>query len=114
MIASVEPLDRAALVRILTEPKNALIKQFRKLFELDGVQLEFAEDAIEAVADLALERGTGARGLRAILEETLLNVMFEVPSQDDIAQVFVTAESVLSGAAPELVPRAKLATKRSA
>ncbi|MDO4717137.1 MAG: ATP-dependent Clp protease ATP-binding subunit ClpX [Propionibacteriaceae bacterium] len=114
MIASVEPLDRAALVRILTEPKNALIKQFRKLFELDGVQLEFAEDAIEAVADLALERGTGARGLRAILEETLLNVMFEVPSQDDIAQVFVTAESVLSGSAPELVPRAKLATKRSA
>lgn len=114
MIASVEPLDQAALVRILTEPKNALVKQFRKLFELDGIQLEFADEAIEAIANLALERGTGARGLRAILEETLLNVMFEVPSEEDIAQVFVTAESVLEGASPELIPRAKLATKRSA
>ena len=114
MIASVAPLDKSALVRILTEPKNALVKQFRKLFELDGVQLEFTDEAIEAVADLALERGTGARGLRAILEETLLNVMFEVPSHEDVAQVYVSGDSVRHAAPPELVPRAKLATKRSA
>ena len=94
MISSVSPLDRDALIRILIEPKNALIKQFKKLFDLDGVELEFTEDAIEAIADLALLRGTGARGLRAILEEVLLNVMYDVPSRDDVAQVIITAEVV--------------------
>ena len=88
----VEELDLAAMVRILVEPKNALTKQFRKLFELDGVDLEFSPDAIEAVADLALLRGTGARGLRAILEEVLLNVMYDVPSREDVAQVVITGE----------------------
>ncbi len=106
MISSVSPLDKDALVRILTEPRNALIKQFRKLFELDGVQLEITEDAIDAVADKALERGTGARGLRAILEETLLDVMFEVPSRDEIASVVVTGDAVRGTGAPELLPRA--------
>jgi len=115
MIASVMPLDREALIRILVEPKNALVRQFRKLFELDGVELELTSDAIEAVADLALQRGTGARGLRAILEETLLDVMYEVPSRDEIAQVVVTGDVVKQEAEPEFVPRAKLArTEKSA
>ena len=108
MISSVTPLDKQALVRILTEPRNALIKQFRKLFELDGVQLEFTADAIDAVAQKALTRGTGARGLRAILEETLLDVMFEVPSRDEIAQVVITGEAVRGDAKPALLPRAQL------
>ncbi|RCK67912.1 ATP-dependent Clp protease ATP-binding subunit ClpX [Desertihabitans brevis] len=111
MISSVSPLDKDALIQILTEPKNALIKQFRKLFELDGVDLEFTPDAVEAIADLALERGTGARGLRAILEETLLNVMYEVPSNTEIAQVVITAATVTDGGEPTLVTRAELAKR---
>ncbi|MFL6027560.1 MAG: ATP-dependent Clp protease ATP-binding subunit ClpX [Friedmanniella sp.] len=111
MISSVSPLDRDALIRILVEPRNALIKQFKKLFELDGVDLEFSPDAIEAIADLALLRGTGARGLRAILEEVLLNVMYDVPSRDDVAQVIITAEVVKDSVLPTLVPREKLAKR---
>ncbi|MDN5769370.1 MAG: ATP-dependent Clp protease ATP-binding subunit ClpX [Microlunatus sp.] len=111
MIASVSPLDRDALIRILIEPRNALIKQFKKLFDLDGVELEFSADAIEAIADLALLRGTGARGLRAILEEVLLNIMYDVPSRDDVAQVIITAEVVKESVLPTLVPRDKF-TKR--
>jgi len=111
MISSVSPLDREALIRILVEPRNALVKQFRKLFEIDGVELEFTDDAIEAIADLALLRGTGARGLRAILEEVLLNVMYDVPSSDDVAQVIITAEVVKDAALPTLVPRGKLAKR---
>jgi ATP-dependent Clp protease ATP-binding subunit ClpX len=111
MISSVSPLDRDALIRILIEPRNALIKQFKKLFELDGVDLEFTPDAIEAIADLALLRGTGARGLRAILEEVLLNVMYDVPSRDDVAQVIITAEVVKDSVLPTLVPREKLAKR---
>jgi ATP-dependent Clp protease ATP-binding subunit ClpX len=111
MISSVSPLDRDALIRILIEPRNALVKQFRKLFELDGVDLEFTSDAIEAIADLALLRGTGARGLRAILEEVLLNVMYDVPSSDDVAQVIINAEVVKESALPTLLPREKLAKR---
>ena len=111
MISSVSPLDRDSLIRILIEPRNALVKQFRKLFELDGVDLEFTPDAVEAIADLALLRGTGARGLRAILEEVLLNVMYDVPSRDDIAQVIITAEVVRDSVLPTLVPREKLAKR---
>ena len=111
MISSVNQLDRDALIRILIEPKNALIKQFKKLFDLDGVDLEFSDDAIEAIADLALLRGTGARGLRAILEEVLLNVMYDVPSRDDVAQVIITAEVVNDSVLPTLVPREKLAKR---
>ncbi|MDR2975275.1 MAG: ATP-dependent Clp protease ATP-binding subunit ClpX [Propionibacteriaceae bacterium] len=105
MIASVEGLDREALVRILAEPKNALLKQFRKLFDLDGVDLEFTDDAVDTIADLALDRGTGARGLRAIVEETLLDVMFEVPSRDEITQVVVDADAVRGQAPVELLTR---------
>ena len=107
MISSVSPLDREALIRILEEPRNALTKQFKKLFAIDGVELEFTDEAIEAIADLALLRGTGARGLRAILEEVLLNVMYDVPSRDDVAQVIITEEVVKDSVLPTLVPRNK-------
>jgi ATP-dependent Clp protease ATP-binding subunit ClpX len=105
VIATVNSLDRDALIQILTEPKNALTRQYRKLFEIDGVELEFTEDAVEAIADLAMVRGTGARGLRAIMEEVLLNVMYDVPSREDIAKVVVTGEVVSSNVNPTLVPR---------
>ncbi|MDQ6937068.1 MAG: ATP-dependent Clp protease ATP-binding subunit ClpX [Actinomycetota bacterium] len=105
VITSVRPLDQAALVEILTEPRNALVKQYAKLFELDGVELEFTEDALEAIADQAVLRGTGARGLRAILEEVLLSVMYEVPSREDVARVVITRETVLDNVYPTLVPR---------
>ena len=105
LIASVNKLDQAALVQILTEPRNALIKQYQKLFELDGVELEFTDDAVEAIADKAMERGTGARGLRAIIEEVLLNVMYDVPSREDIGKVVVTGEVVSDNVNPTLVPR---------
>jgi len=105
VITSVHNLDREALIRILTEPRNALVRQYRRLFELDGVDLEFTEDALEAVADQAILRGTGARGLRAILEEVLLSVMYEVPSRKDVERVVITADAVLENVNPTIVPR---------
>ncbi len=105
VITTVSPLDRDALIKILSEPKNALVKQYRRLFEIDNVELEFSDDAVEAIADQALLRGTGARGLRAIMEEVLLNVMYEVPSRDDVAKVVVTGAVVLDSVNPTLVPR---------
>ena len=112
VITTVSPLDRSALVRILTEPRNALIKQYQRMFEIDGVELEFTQDAVEAVADQALLRGTGARGLRAILEEVLQQVMFDVPSRDDVERVVITREAVLENVNPTLVPR-EVAPKRT-
>src|SRR5690348_15604695 len=105
VITSVRPLDRDALVQILTEPKNALVRQYRKLFELDNVELEFDDSALQAIADQAVMRGTGARGLRAIMEEVLLSVMYEVPSREDVARVLITRETVLDHVYPTLVPR---------
>ena len=105
LIASVNKLDRPALVQILTEPRNALVKQYQKLFELDGVDLEFTDDALEAIADQAILRGTGARGLRAIMEEVLQSVMYDVPSRDDVASVVITKEVVLEHVNPTIVPR---------
>jgi ATP-dependent Clp protease ATP-binding subunit ClpX len=105
VISSVHSLDKQALVRILVEPKNALVKQYRKFFEFDGVELEFSDDAMEAVADQAILRGTGARGLRAILEEVLLDVQYDLPSRDDVRRCVVTADVVLGGVNPTLVPR---------
>ena len=105
VITSVRNLDREALICILTEPRNALTRQFSKLFELDGVELEFTDDALEAIADQAILRGTGARGLRAIMEEVLLSVMYEVPSRDDVARVVITREAVLENVNPTIVPR---------
>jgi ATP-dependent Clp protease ATP-binding subunit ClpX len=112
LIASVNKLDTEALVEILTEPRNALIKQYQKLFELDGVELEFTEDAVIAIADKAMERGTGARGLRAIIEEVLLNVMYDVPSREDVAKVVVNGEVVSDNVNPTLVPREPEAKKK--
>jgi ATP-dependent Clp protease ATP-binding subunit ClpX len=105
VFTSVTQLDREALIKVLTEPKNALTKQYQRLFELDGVELEFDEGALEAIADQGLLRGTGARGLRAILEEVLLNVMYDVPSRDDIATVRITREVVENNVNPTLIPR---------
>ncbi|HVL83250.1 MAG TPA: ATP-dependent Clp protease ATP-binding subunit ClpX [Pseudonocardia sp.] len=105
VVASVTSLDKDALVKILTEPRNALVKQYRKLFEMDGVELEFTGDAMEAVADQAILRGTGARGLRAIMEEVLLPVMYDIPSRDDVAKVVVTGQTVRENVNPTIVPR---------
>ncbi len=104
VITAVKPLDREALMAVLTEPRNALVKQYGRLFELDGVELEFESDALLAVADKAIARGTGARGLRAILEEALLGVMYELPSRKDIARVVVNADTI-AGGEPVIVPR---------
>ena len=114
VLTSVENLDKEALMQILTEPKNALVKQYAKLFELDSVELEFTPDSLDAIADLALLRGTGARGLRAIMESVLLAVMYEVPSRSDIAKVIVTPESITDGATPTFVQRTGDIPKRAA
>jgi ATP-dependent Clp protease ATP-binding subunit ClpX len=106
IVCNVEQLDRAALIEILTEPKNALVKQYKKSFEFDSVGLDFTGDALEAVADLAILRGTGARGLRAILEEVLTNTMYELPSRDDIGECIISGEVVREKVNPTLVPRA--------
>src|SRR5207302_326766 len=105
VISAVSNLDREALVRNVVEPKNALVKQYKRVFELDGVELEFTEDALEAVAEQAMLRGTGARGLRAILEEVLLEVMYDLPSRTDIAKCVIDRSVVLDRVNPTLVPR---------
>jgi ATP-dependent Clp protease ATP-binding subunit ClpX len=112
VLTSVHNLDREALVRILSEPKNALVRQYGRLFELDGVELEFSDDALEAIADQAIKRGTGARGLRAIMEEVLLSVMYDIPSRGDVAKCVITAEVVLQHVNPTLVPRDAAASPR--
>ncbi|TDQ46883.1 ATP-dependent Clp protease ATP-binding subunit ClpX [Actinorugispora endophytica] len=112
VITSVHNLDRAALIQILTEPRNALVKQYQRLFELDNVELEFTADALDAIAEQAIIRATGARGLRAIIEEVLLSVMYEVPSREDVAQVIITREAVLEHVYPTIVPRTQLPPER--
>jgi ATP-dependent Clp protease ATP-binding subunit ClpX len=112
VITNVRSLDRDALVRILTEPRNALVKQYQRLFELDGVELEFEPNALEAIADQANLRGTGARGLRAIMEEVLLSVMYEVPSNPNAARVLITREVVLENVNPTIVPREFVGRRR--
>jgi len=108
VIVTLDALDEDALVRILTEPKNALIKQYEKMLELDGVTLEFKEDALRAVAQEAIKRNTGARGLRAIVEEIMLNVMYEVPSRSDVTKCVVTKDVVLKKEEPLLVTTDKV------
>ena len=103
VVATVSKLDTDALVSILTKPRNALVRQFQRMFELDGVELELTDDAIAAIADQALARGTGARGLRAIMEEVLLQVMFDIPGRDDVERVIVTKECVVDRSAPTLI-----------
>ena len=103
MVVSLESLDQKALINILSQPKNALVKQYSKLFEIDNVELEFTDDAIKAIADEAIARKTGARGLRAIVEDLMIDVMFDVPSDENISKVIITEESIKSKKLPELV-----------
>ncbi|MDH3958280.1 MAG: ATP-dependent Clp protease ATP-binding subunit ClpX [Actinomycetota bacterium] len=111
VFTSVNSLDSEALVQVLTQPKNALVRQYERLFDLDGVELDFTADALDAIAEQATLRGTGARGLRAILEEVLLNVMYDIPSQkDDVGRVEITGEVVRDSVNPTLHPREAPAT----
>ena len=103
VLATLEDLDEEALVRILTEPKNALTKQYQALFDMDGVMLDFREDALRAIARKAIERKTGARGLRSILENILMDTMFDMPTATDVRDVIINEEVVTSGAAPMIV-----------
>jgi len=102
VITTLESLDRDQMVQILTEPKNALVKQYKKLLEYDQVELDFTEDALKAVADRAVARGIGARGLRAVLEEVMTRVMYDVPSDPTIVKVSIHDGCVTDGAEPEL------------
>ncbi len=119
IVVTLHSLDRQALVQILTEPKNALVKQYQKLFEMDDALLEFEPEALEAIADKALARNTGARGLRAIIEETMLEVMFDIPSVNNIEKCIVTKETVETRTLPQMVinenrkPLKKAAGKKS-
>jgi ATP-dependent Clp protease ATP-binding subunit ClpX len=112
VVATVTHLDRDSLVAILTEPRDALSKQYQRLFDMDGVSLEFEPDALEAIADEAILRGTGARGLRAIMEEVLLPAMYEVPGRDDVERVVVTEQTVRENVYPTIVPRQPKRTPR--
>ncbi|HEX7659686.1 MAG TPA: ATP-dependent Clp protease ATP-binding subunit ClpX [Pseudonocardiaceae bacterium] len=105
VVANVTNLDKDSLVRILTEPRNALVKQYERLFAMDGVELEFTETALAAIADQAILRGTGARGLRAIMEEVLQPVMYDIPSRTDVARVVITQQTVRNNVNPTIVPR---------
>jgi ATP-dependent Clp protease ATP-binding subunit ClpX len=102
-VATLEELDAKALIQILVEPKNALTNQYQKLLELEGVSLRFAEGALRAIAEVALKRKSGARGLRSILEATMLDIMYDVPSRDDISEVVIGEEVILHGAEPMIV-----------
>ena len=105
VVASVTNLDKPSLVSILTDPRNALVKQYQKLFEMDGVELEFTDNALQAIADQAILRGTGARGLRAIMEEVLQPVMYDIPSRTDVAKVVITEQTVRENVNPTIVQR---------
>ena len=102
IIATLEELDREALIKIATEPKNALVKQYKKLLELDGVELEFTREALEAIVDKAIERKTGARGLRSIIEEIMRDIMYDIPSNPKIEKCTITKETVTDKKGPEL------------
>jgi ATP-dependent Clp protease ATP-binding subunit ClpX len=113
VVAAVSSLDEEALVRILVEPKNALLKQYKKFFEYDNIDLQFTDDATQAIAAQALLRGTGARGLRAILEEVLLDVMYDLPSRTDIGRCVIDREVVLQKVNPTLVPRTEIPVEKT-
>jgi ATP-dependent Clp protease ATP-binding subunit ClpX len=112
MMGAVRSLDKDALVRILTEPKNSLVRQYQKVFEFEDVELEFTPDGLESIADQALLRGTGARGLRAILEEVLLNTMYDLPGRTDVGKVVIDGPTVREKVNPTLVPRESARTSR--
>jgi len=113
VVATVNHLDKDSLVNILTQPRNALVKQYKKLFEMDNVELEFTSTALEAIADQAVLRGTGARGLRAIMEEVLQPVMYDIPSRDDVAKVVITEQTVRENVNPTIVARQPTRRARS-
>lgn len=102
VVANLEQLDVDALKNILTQPKNALVKQFKKMLELDGVELEFTDEALTAISELAIERKTGARGLRSIIEESMMDIMFDIPSEDKVKKVVITEETIRESVGPEL------------
>jgi len=114
IVGAVSSLEHDALVEILTTPRNALVKQYAKMFDFEDVELEFTSEALHAIADLAIKRATGARGLRAIIESVLLDVMFEIPGRDDLAKVRVDADSVLDGVRPEMISRDDVDDERRA
>ena len=103
IVATLKDLDKEALIQILVEPKNSLVKQYQKLFEIDGVELVFEKEALEAIVEKAIERKTGARGLRSIIEEIMRDIMFEIPSNPNIEKCIITKNTVLEKAGPELV-----------
>jgi ATP-dependent Clp protease ATP-binding subunit ClpX len=113
VVASLDSLDQEAMVEILTKPRNAISKQYRKFFEMEGVELSFTDDALRAVAKIALERGTGARGLRAVLEEAMLDVMYDTPSQEGVEHVEITEDTILKKV-PPLVTLARESKKKGA
>ena len=113
VIGAVQQLDEAMLVQVLSEPKNSLVKQYQKTFSMDGVELEFQPDALEAIATLALTRGTGARGLRSIMEDVLLDTMFDLPGRKDVVKCTVTAAAVRKEEQPELTLRKATRTRRA-
>ena len=104
-IVTLDDLNCESLVRILSEPKNSIVKQYKKLFEMDGVDLSFEEDALMAIASLAIERNTGARGLRSIMEELMMPIMYEIPSREDVAEIVITPQAVLEKAKPKYIQR---------
>ena len=108
MIVTLDDLDKNALVRILREPKNSLLNQYMKLFEMDGVDLSFDDAALEAIAAKAIERNTGARGLRSIMEEMMMSMMYEIPSREDVEEVVITEAVVKREALPEYVIKEKV------
>lgn len=113
VVVSLDKLNEDALVNILTEPKNAIVKQYKKLFELDDVVLEFEEDALKAIAHKAIERNTGARGLRAIMESVILDLMYQIPSDESIRKCIITKETVENGAQPLMVREEKRIAKKN-
>jgi ATP-dependent Clp protease ATP-binding subunit ClpX len=114
MIGVVRSLDQSALVQILTEPKNSLVKQYQKVFAFEDVELAFTDDGLVAIAELAILRGTGARGLRAILEEVLLNTMYDLPGRTDVGKVVIDDSTVHQRTLPTLVPRKSASRPRRA
>ena len=103
IVTTLKELDKEALIKIVTEPKNALVKQYKKLLELDGVELEFEQEALQAIVEKAIERNTGARGLRSIIEDIMRDIMFDIPSNDKIEKCIITKETVLNHEQPKLI-----------
>lgn len=113
VVGVLDSLDEPALVNILTEPKNAITKQYQRFFEMEGVKLDFTEDSLHAIAVLAIKRGTGARGLRAVLEEAMLDVMYDIPSRSDVIGCTISRECIANGAPPLLTFRGEKRRKEA-